>query len=101
MKPYLLLLLAAPALLSACGGHSSASGIPAQDAVPVKLLPLSAQPVTGSIPVSGTFTTDDEVLLSFKTGGIIQRILVKEGDAIRQGQTIATLNTTEIDAAVQ
>lgn len=101
MKSYLLLLLAAPALLSACGGQSTASGIPAQDAVPVRLLPLSAQPVAGNVPVSGTFTTDDEVLLSFKTGGIIQRILVKEGDAIRQGQTIATLNATEIDAAVQ
>lgn len=101
MKYYLLLLLSAPVVFSACGGQSTASGIPAQDAVPVKLLPLSTQPAGGTIPVSGMFTTDDEVLLSFKTGGIIQRILVKEGDAIRQGQTIATLNTTEIDAAVQ
>ncbi|MBO9154060.1 efflux RND transporter periplasmic adaptor subunit [Chitinophaga sp. GCM10012297] len=101
MKSYLFLLLAAPALLSACGDQSTASGIPTQDAIPVKLLPLSAKPAGGNIPVSGMFTTDDEVLLSFKTGGIIQRILVKEGDAIRRGQTIATLNTTEIDAAVQ
>ncbi|MGN6508060.1 MAG: efflux RND transporter periplasmic adaptor subunit [Chitinophaga sp.] len=101
MKPYFLFLLAAPVLLSACGSQPTASGIPAHDAVPVKLLPLSERSAGGNIPVSGTFTTDDEVMLSFKTGGIIQRITVKEGDAIRRGQTVAVLNPTEIDAAVQ
>jgi RND family efflux transporter MFP subunit len=96
-----VLLLALPVLISACGSGSAASEIPAQAAIPVKLLPLNAQSHQTSIPVSGVFTTDDEVLLSFKTGGIIQRILVREGDAIRQGQTVATLNPVEIDAQVQ
>lgn len=96
-----LLLLALSAMISACGAGSAASEIPAQAAIPVKLLPLDAQAHQADIPVSGTFTTDDEVLLSFKTGGIIQRILVREGDAIRQGQTVATLNPVEVDAQVQ
>ncbi|QEH42717.1 efflux RND transporter periplasmic adaptor subunit [Chitinophaga sp. XS-30] len=96
-----MLLLALPVLISACGSGSAASKIPAQAAIPVKLLPLNTGAAQAAIPVSGTFTTDDEVLLSFKTGGIIQRILVKEGDAIRQGQTVAVLNPVEIDAQVQ
>ena len=53
------------------------------------------------IPVSGQFTTDDEVMMSFKTTGIISKIFVKEGDAIKKGQLLATLNLTEIDASLQ
>jgi multidrug efflux pump subunit AcrA (membrane-fusion protein) len=51
--------------------------------------------------VSGQFTTDDEVMLSFKTTGIINKIYVKEGDAIQRGQLLATLNLTEIDASLE
>lgn len=100
MKLYILLLSGAIGF-SACGAGSAASEIPPQADIPVKVLPLQSQSASASIPVSGIFTTDDEVLLSFKTGGIIQRILVKEGDAIRQGQTVAILNPVEIDAQVQ
>ena len=52
------------------------------------------------IQTSGLFTTDDETYLAFKTGGIIEKIYVKEGDAIRKGQLLATLNLTEIEAQV-
>ncbi|MRG44173.1 efflux RND transporter periplasmic adaptor subunit [Chitinophaga sp. SYP-B3965] len=100
MKLYILLFSGAIGF-SACGAGSAASEIPPQADIPVKLLALQSQSTAASIPVSGVFTTDDEVLLSFKTGGIIQRILVKEGDAIRQGQTVAILNPVEIDAQVQ
>lgn len=97
----LLLLTASAALLNACGSNSAASEVPAETTIPVQLQALNAESQAASIPVSGQFTTDDEVLLSFKTDGIIQRILVKEGDAIRKGQTVATLDPTEIDAQVQ
>lgn len=98
---YALLFLSAPVLISACGAGTAASEIPADATIPVKLLPLNTQSQYTTVPVSGVFTTDDEVLLSFKTGGIIQRIPVKEGDAIKQGQTVAILNPVEIDAQVQ
>jgi len=103
MKPFhaILLLITGAALFSSCGSPTTASEIPNTTVIPVELQPLNAEARNVNIPVSGQFTTDDEVLLSFKTDGIIQRILVKEGDAIRQGQTVATLNPTEIDAQVQ
>jgi RND family efflux transporter MFP subunit len=97
----LLLLTAGAALLSACGSNSAASEVPTNTAIPVQLQALNAESQAVTIPVSGQFTTDDEVLLSFKTDGIIQRILVKEGDVIRKGQTVAILDPTEIDAQVQ
>jgi membrane fusion protein, multidrug efflux system len=38
--------------------------------------------------------------LSFKIGGVIQRIYVEEGDVVRAGQLLASLDKTEIDAQV-
>ena len=39
-------------------------------------------------------------VLAFKTGGVINRVLVKEGDPVRKGQLLATLDLTEINALV-
>jgi len=72
-----------------------------QDIIPVKVMELQQGHNRTSIAVSGQFTTDDEVMLSFKTGGIINTLLVKEGDAVTRGQLLATLNPTEINAQVQ
>ena len=103
MKRYLLLAAALPLLLFAasCGDKTKANNIPPSEVIPVKVMPLSQGTGDASVQLSGQFTTDDEVLLGFKTGGIIQSVLVKEGDAVRQGQLLATLNLTEINAQVQ
>jgi RND family efflux transporter MFP subunit len=55
-----------------------------------------------SMPVvsSGLITTGTESRLSFKTGGIVTSILVKEGESVTKGQLLATLDQTEIDAQV-
>jgi RND family efflux transporter MFP subunit len=68
--------------------------------VPVRVLAVALQELQPVIQTSGVFTTDDETFLAFKTGGIIQKMYVKEGDAIRKGQLLATLNLTEIEAQV-
>lgn len=71
-----------------------------QDIIPVRLMSLNQAASGTVIAASGKFTTDDEVYLSFKTGGIINKILVREGDAISPGQLLATLHLTEINAQV-
>jgi RND family efflux transporter MFP subunit len=68
--------------------------------IPVRVMKLEKKAVLSSVQASGQFTTDDETMLSFKTGGVIEKIMVKEGDAIRKGQLLATLNLTEINAQV-
>jgi RND family efflux transporter MFP subunit len=97
----ILLLPFLAVFVASCGDNKAAENKTATEIIPVKLLPLNSQSAgTASIAVSGQFTTDDETMLSFKTGGIIQSLLVKEGDAIRTGQLLATLNPTEINAQV-
>lgn len=96
-------LLALPVLLSlaACSQKSEASSETKRDIIPVKTIPLNAERRNGTLSLSGQFTTDDEVMLSFKTGGIINNITVKEGDQVKKGQVLATLDLTEINAQVQ
>lgn len=87
--------------LFACGSKNSKDETVSEDIIPVKLLALKQGSEGGAINASGLFTTNDETPLSFKTGGIVEQILVKEGDAVSSGQLLATLNPTEINAGLQ
>ena len=53
-----------------------------------------------SIPVhtTGTLVTREELKLSFKTGGIVSKIFVREGDKVSKGDLLASLNLLEINA---
>src|SRR5690606_31619275 len=64
------------------------------------LLSLKEDTSRMAIRESGFYTTDDETVLSFKNGGVINRIYVKEGDKVKKRQVRATLNLTEIEAGV-
>jgi len=83
-----------------CGSHASNETIH-EDVIPVKTIALQQETVQQTINTSGQFTTDDEANLSFKTSGIINRIYVKEGDPVKKGQLLATLNLTEINASAE
>jgi len=87
--------------LVACTSKAENNAAIPEDTIPVKIIELQQQTMQAPIHASGQFTTDDETSLSFKTGGIVNRIFVKEGDAVSKGQVLATLNLTEISAQVQ
>lgn len=85
-------------LLSAC------SKTPAPDPVasltPVHIAAPVAGPAAAPVVTTGIITTASDQVLSFKTGGLIQTILVEEGQPVKQGQLLAELKPQEIDAAV-
>lgn len=97
---YLSLSLCIP-LLFACTSPAAVNHTTDTDVIPVKVMVLEKENSTANIAVSGQFTTDDEVMLSFKTGGIINKLSVKEGDRVKRGQLLAMLNPVEINAQVQ
>jgi RND family efflux transporter MFP subunit len=53
-----------------------------------------------SLPVhsTGELISSEEFKLSFKTGGIVGKIYVKEGDRVKKGSQLAELNLAEISA---
>jgi|SRR6218665_408214 len=69
--------------------------------IPVELMSLRQDSIHQSIFAAGQFTTDDETNLGFKTGGVVNHVYVKEGDAISKGQLLATLNLTEVNAMTE
>ena len=99
--PSYLIILFAVISLTSCSARTEPLKKTESTAIPVRVLQVKEYNAMEKIPVSGQFTTDDEVMLSFKTTGIISKIFVKEGDAIKKGQLLATLNLTEIDANLQ
>jgi RND family efflux transporter MFP subunit len=54
----------------------------------------------GAAPIvsTGIVTAADELKLSFKLGGVVQRIAVREGQQVKAGQLLAELVPTEINA---
>lgn len=98
----LLIPVVLGALLWTCGKQQKETPAVVFDetAVAVQLAPV--QTIDYSLPVisSGLITTETESKLSFKIGGIVSKIYVKEGESVRKGQLLATLDLTEIDAQV-
>jgi multidrug efflux system membrane fusion protein len=87
--------------LAACGENRAAVTPPAEEPIPVRIAPVIYGDQGRVLQYSGLIASNSEARLSFKIGGIISRIYVKEGDHVAAGQLLATLDLTEIDAQVQ
>lgn len=68
--------------------------------IPVRITRAEVSDVSFPIRTSGMLASKKEIKLSFKTGGIIQKIHVEEGQEVKKGQQLAVLNLAEIDAQV-
>ncbi|MFC5412723.1 efflux RND transporter periplasmic adaptor subunit [Larkinella bovis] len=68
--------------------------------VPVKRTKVESVVRSEPVIASGLVSSAEEARLSFKIGGIIEKVYVDEGQAVRKGQLLATLNLTEISAQV-
>ena len=66
----------------------------------VKIAPIQVDDTPIPLVASGTIGSSAESNLSFKVGGIIKDMLVKEGQRVKKGQLLAAIQTNEIDAQV-
>jgi RND family efflux transporter MFP subunit len=64
----------------------------------VTVIPAEIKEIHKTVRTSGQLSSKTEVRLSFKTGGVIEKISVKEGQHVARGATIAQLNLAEINA---
>jgi multidrug efflux system membrane fusion protein len=87
--------------IASCGENKAAVTPPAEEPIPVRTQPVVFGDQGRILQYSGLIASNSEARLSFKIGGIVSRIYVKEGDHIAAGQLLATLDLTEIDAQVQ
>lgn len=88
-------------LLTSCQeNHKKQNAIDEPDIIPVKITAVSLLRVPDHISATGLVSTQDKAKYSFKIGGVINRILVQEGQFFKKGQLLATLNSTEISAGL-
>jgi len=68
---------------------------------PVVLVKVEKQELAKPLYSYGYLASKKEVKLSFKTGGIIKKIMAEEGQSVRSGQLLAVLALDEIDSQVR
>jgi len=101
-KIQLLSLIAAMSVLYSCNEEDkSKNPLGETDVIPVKISAVSAFGLPHKINATGLVSTENEAKYSFKIGGVINRVLVEEGQFFKKGQLLATLNSTEISAGLE
>lgn len=79
---------------------------PAPTAVALELAPgdwtvARSQTLTRGVPVSGGLRAADSALVKAKVAAEIERLAVREGDAVQAGQVIGQLDTREVRARLK
>lgn len=96
MKKIITIMLAASCILCGCGEKQKAAFT--RSVVLTTPVRLGAESTKS---LSGVVQEAHEINLGFKTAGQIERILVKEGDRVRQGQLIARLDDADYKLGVE
>lgn len=93
-----LSLLTLSAALLACSEAVPPETNPVQ---PVRVISAGADSAQAAILATGLVGSQEEARLGFKTGGVIRSITVEAGSHVTRGQTLATLDSTEVDAQLR
>lgn len=92
-----VLLLCCTLLLASCSNGESAVA-PTPPPRPVRVALPEAGPSAPPVEATGIVAFRDETRLSFLVPGVIRDMTVREGDTVKAGQVLATLETTQVDA---
>ncbi|HUP52751.1 MAG TPA: efflux RND transporter periplasmic adaptor subunit [Longimicrobiales bacterium] len=86
---------------AACpGGSAQEPSDAAQEPVSVRTTALAYESIARPIIATGTLRPKAEIALSFTIGGVVAGIEVDAGARVREGETLASLDLVEIDAAL-
>ncbi len=93
--PYFLAVMAVLAACADSGPKEIAAPV-----VAIKTSSITDTVIVLGIRTAGKLASKSESKLSFKTGGIIQKIMVDEGQSVGKDQLLAQLNLEEINSQV-
>ena len=98
-----IVVLTTSLFLAGCDSSSATAeaapeSAPAATTVDVSVVKASVGTIEAALEISGTLAPRSRVAVKPKLPGTIERVLVDIGDAVRIGQTIATIDRREIDA---
>jgi len=93
-------LLALLGFAAACGGADATPASEDVAAIPVRVVTPAFRRSMPPIVLTGTLGAKEEIPLAFKIGGVVARVAVEAGQAVREGEVLAELSLAEIDAQV-
>jgi len=98
---YILTAISALSLLSAvsCSKDKTDEAV-GERTIVVETAEVAHRTTTFPIHTAGMVALKETVKLSFKVGGIIERVFVDEGQSVKKGQILAQLDLSEIKAKV-
>ncbi|WP_448518152.1 efflux RND transporter periplasmic adaptor subunit [Rhodoflexus sp.] len=99
MRKICFFLLLACIAAACADKQATVSEVPARgEVIPVRLASATVREVAEPVAAAGLVASETEARMSFKTGGIIRKIYVEEGQSVQAGQLLASLDLTEINA---
>ena len=87
--------------LVACRANQTPSAAGPAAATPVHMVQVSSGPAQPPLRAIGLIAGKDSSRLSFKVGGIVAELAVREGAAVRRGQLLATIEQVEVAAQLE
>lgn len=96
---WLIVVAIMSAGISCTGKHRGEK--PGETVIPVQTVPVERRDMSAPVYTSGQLFPKSMIRLSFKTGGLIARFFVEEGDAVEKDQLLAVLDLSEIAPRVQ
>ncbi len=94
IRPALALLAAAACWSAACGGKKGAeAGRPAREVVrfPVEVATVDSRPVEYTVKAVGSVEAFEQVAVTARVAGVVERVRFQEGDAIRPETVLAEI----------
>lgn len=99
-KAYLVFIISLGAIIVSCSKSTDQKKNQHEEISVVEISPVLRKILGESIEAAGVLSSKSEIKLAFKTGGLIKRIYVNEGQFVKAGQLLAELDLAEIDAQV-
>lgn len=93
---HILLAVVVITLIAGCKGKKQEQ--PEANVVPVKTAAVKVEELSIPVHTSGRLYPKAMIKLSFKVGGLIDRLYVDEGDTVKKGELLAVLDLSEINA---
>ncbi len=101
---FLIALLGTTAVLWVTADNSNAvqqSDDDQRTAIAVEITQPTVKTVADHLPYLGTVAGTKDGNLSFRIGGMLDQIHVKEGDKVQENQLLATISVPELDAQIR
>jgi len=69
--------------------------------IPVSIKDIQSEPFKHFIKITGKLEAEEDAFISPEMNGQVEKVYVKEGDAVKKGQLMVSLNTTLIESSIK